>query len=63
MDKNELKGNLRKIIDDYADRIRSSFAELSDEPATHGDLCELGRQTFYTFDEMCVEIIKYLDTN
>lgn len=63
MNTNELKHNLNQVVDNYADRIRASFAELSDEPATHGDLCEFGRQTFYTFQEMCDEIIKYLESN
>lgn len=63
MTTNNLDRNLKKVIDDYADNIRSTFVELSDEPATHGDLCELGRQTFYTFQEMCDEIIKYLESN
>lgn len=59
----DLNTNLHKVIDNYAEIVRSEFTELSDEPATHGDLCELGRQTFYTFQEMCDEIIKYLESN
>ena len=60
---NNLDDNLKKILFNYADVIRTNFTELSDEPATQGDLCELGKQTFYVFTEMCDEIIKYLDSN
>lgn len=60
---NDLEKNLQKVTDDYAETIRSHFKEMSNEPATHGDLCEFGRQTFYTFQEMYEEIINYLKSN
>lgn len=60
---NNLENDLQKITDNYSETIRSLFAEMSNEPATHGDLCEFGRQTFYTFQEMYKEIIDYLKSN
>ncbi len=60
---NNLENNLQKITDNYSETIRSIFTELSNEPATHGDLCEFGRQTFYTLREMCSEITDYLKSN
>lgn len=60
---NNLENDLQKITDNYSETIRSLFTEMSNEPATHGDLCEFGRQTFYTFQEMYKEIIDYLKSN
>lgn len=60
---NELDKELAKAIDNYADMVKAYYEEYSEKPATHGDICELSRQTFYAFGDMKDAIIKYLESN
>lgn len=57
---NNLDAQLESAISSYKNEIKTIFEDESKVPATHGDLNELARQTFYTLDTMRESIIQYL---
>ena len=59
----ELDKELEKAIENFADMVKTNYEEYSDKPATHGDICELSRQTVYALGDMKDAIIKYLESN
>lgn len=60
---NELDKELAKAMENFADMVKTNYEEYSEKPATHGDICELSRQTFYALGDMKDAIIKYLESN
>ena len=60
---NELDKELEKAIENFADMVKTNYEEYSEKPATHGDICELGRQTTYALFDMKAAIINYLKSN
>lgn len=55
-----LDTDLKKILDDFSNEIRSNYQEDSSKPVTEHDINELARQTFYIMNEFRKEIVKYL---
>lgn len=56
----QLDADLKKILDDFSNEIRSNYQEGSSKPVTEHDINELARQTFYIMNEFRKEIVKYL---
>lgn len=61
MSTKNLKESLDQALKDFSDEIHSNFKDLSQEPATKGDIAELARHTFYALSEFEKAILDYLE--
>ncbi len=61
MDKSQLKDALDDALDVFQGMISSRYKENSEEPATHGDIVELSRQTIYLLSEFEDALLEYLE--
>lgn len=56
----QLDEALNKVLVEFSENVRAIYPEDSKKPVTEGDICELGRNTFYALDAFRKEIIGYL---
>lgn len=61
MTKDEFKKSLSEALENFRADTQSSFDEMSNEPATKGDIADLAKMTFYALNDFRNALIKYLE--
>ena len=56
----DLDNKLISVLQEYSERMRTSYKEDSNTPIAEADIAEYARQTFYTLDDFRKAIIEFL---